>query len=198
MKEFEDAAWALRARQTSDIVRSQFGFHIIRLTGKRAAATRPLERSARRRSRTASDSRRPGPKRPKCCGRCRQGHQDARRPRSCGEGARADRRRLRPVFAARSRSPVLGFAPAVSRRGVQARAGQGERRPSATDQGFAFIAVARNQAVIRAARSMKWLTRCATTSRAQRRSSSPSSGPQCSRRHEGRTSRRRPRPPARR
>jgi peptidyl-prolyl cis-trans isomerase D len=42
VKEFEDAAWPLNVGQTTDLVKSEFGFHIIKLTDKKAAATRPL------------------------------------------------------------------------------------------------------------------------------------------------------------
>ena len=42
-KEFEDAAFALKPGEISDIVKSSFGLHIIKQTDRRAAATRSLD-----------------------------------------------------------------------------------------------------------------------------------------------------------
>lgn len=41
--EFEKVAFAMKENQTSDIVKTKFGFHIIKLTGKRAAGERSFE-----------------------------------------------------------------------------------------------------------------------------------------------------------
>ena len=41
--EFDQAAWAMKPGETSGLVKSQFGFHIIKVTDRRAAVTRTLE-----------------------------------------------------------------------------------------------------------------------------------------------------------
>ncbi len=41
--EFEEAAFALQIGETSEIVRSTYGFHIIKVTDKQSATTQPLE-----------------------------------------------------------------------------------------------------------------------------------------------------------
>jgi peptidyl-prolyl cis-trans isomerase D len=41
--EFENAVWNLQPGQITDLVKSQFGYHIIKMTGRRAASTRTLD-----------------------------------------------------------------------------------------------------------------------------------------------------------
>jgi peptidyl-prolyl cis-trans isomerase D len=43
VKPFEDAVFALKENQISDVVRSDFGFHLIKLTGVRPERVRPLD-----------------------------------------------------------------------------------------------------------------------------------------------------------
>ena len=43
VKEFDEAVWKMQPGQISDLVKSSFGFHIIKLTDKKAASTKTLD-----------------------------------------------------------------------------------------------------------------------------------------------------------
>lgn len=42
--EFSNAAWAMKVGDTSEIVESQFGYHIIKVTGRKEAVTEPFDK----------------------------------------------------------------------------------------------------------------------------------------------------------
>ena len=76
--EFDQAAFAMQPGQVSDLVKTQYGYHIIKLVDRKPAATRTLAEVR------AGSGRRSGAE-------TRTRHQQARRSRSRRQGQRSDR-----------------------------------------------------------------------------------------------------------
>jgi peptidyl-prolyl cis-trans isomerase D len=136
--EFEEAAFNMEVGQVSDLVRTQYGFHIIKLTERREALTRSLtevhaqiedqikwERAQAEAQRIAEDV---GPRL-----RSPNDFETVARPRQLTIGDS-------PYFAEDEPIPGIGMAPAVADRAFELREGD-VSEAIRTPQGHVFITV---------------------------------------------------------
>jgi peptidyl-prolyl cis-trans isomerase D len=142
VQEFENAVFALDPGQTSELVRSPFGYHIVRLTARHEEALKPLTevkdgvRQSLLRQRVATLANEKA-----------QAVADAlRKGRSLEEAGKADGLPLQksPAFA-RGESP-RPLSAAVVARAFELKVGEVEKEPfSAGRGGFVFVALAEIQ-----------------------------------------------------
>jgi len=143
VKEFEEASWALKKDEISGLVKSQFGYHIIKLLDKRDANVKPLEAvkaqiddqlrwtKAQTEAQKISDDVAPSIKTPSDIERIAQS-----RGLVVGDSG---------LFSREEPLAGLGFVPSVSASAFSMKQGDVSAALK-TDRGFAFITLAEIQA----------------------------------------------------
>ena len=140
--EFDKVAFSMQPGQVSDVVKTEFGYHVIKLTDKRAASQRPLaevqaqiedqikwqraqDQAQRMADDVAAQMKKPAD------------FDSVAKPRGLTVGES-------PLFAREEPIAGLGMAPAVSQRAFEMKEGD-VSEAIRTPQGFAFVTVTGKQ-----------------------------------------------------